>query len=562
LIERRKKQVADASYDAVVIGGGHHGTIIACYLQNAGMQTAIFERQHELGGGACTEEYVLPGFLAQPCAHRTRFYGHPAFEDFNLGELGCDYIYPETAGGYIYDNETCYVGYPSFVVADPMTGRLEYSEHSAQKNMREVARFSERDAETMAEILRRYRNKWRAAEADVIWNPPKPWGEKDAVERLLDDPVDGMEPVWPYMPIYAIARDLFESDEMQVLYMHTAMSSVACHPDHVPSLVDILHLCGTCFNFAPGAVIRAGTHSITHALQRAFSAMGGKFFVHHEVDKIIIEHGVAKGIRLVDGTEIEAKKLVAADVDIDQLAFRLLGGQYFSPKMLRRIRNIDYDVANLFWGNIAVHELPDYKAASFNPDCNMLYTCNWGTRDAEYLALHHTYELRTKAIPTHLHLLTIPDTIWDKTRAPEGKHCLLVEQHTAPARRFSEREWLKMKRDAANEVVKQWQQYAPNMTWDNVIGFVLQTPYEIPFRNINMREGCWNLIGGMAYQRGRFRPIPELSGYRMPVKNVYLCSACTHQGGGIGRACSYNCFKVIAEDFGLPKIWEQKGRLY
>jgi phytoene dehydrogenase-like protein len=114
--------VADASYDAVVIGGGHHGTIIACYLQNAGMQTAIFERQHELGGGACTEEYVLPGFLAQPCAHRTRFYGHPAFEDFNLVRNG---LYPIKAK--VSDYSGCCPGADSDMSASSIPSTTEVS---------------------------------------------------------------------------------------------------------------------------------------------------------------------------------------------------------------------------------------------------------------------------------------------------------------------------------------------------------------------------------------------------------------------------------------------------
>ena len=29
--------MADKTYDAIVVGGGHHGTIIACYLQHAGL---------------------------------------------------------------------------------------------------------------------------------------------------------------------------------------------------------------------------------------------------------------------------------------------------------------------------------------------------------------------------------------------------------------------------------------------------------------------------------------------------------------------------------------------
>jgi hypothetical protein len=32
-----------------------------------------------------------------------------------------------------------------------------------------------------------------------------------------------------------------------------------------------------------------------------------------------------------------------------------------------------------------------------------------------------------------------------------------------------------------------------------------------------------------------------------------MCSSAMTGGGGIGRGSSYNCFRLIAEDFGLPK---------
>jgi cation diffusion facilitator CzcD-associated flavoprotein CzcO len=64
--------MSETSYEAIVIGGGHHGTIIACYLQNAGLKTVIFERQHELGGGAWGEELPLPGFIQNTCARCVR----------------------------------------------------------------------------------------------------------------------------------------------------------------------------------------------------------------------------------------------------------------------------------------------------------------------------------------------------------------------------------------------------------------------------------------------------------------------------------------------------------
>jgi len=80
--------MTDTKYDAVIIGGGHHGTIMACYLAKTGMNVAVFEKHTNLGGGAISEEAPAPGFRQNSCAHFTRFYAHPAYQDFNLRDEG------------------------------------------------------------------------------------------------------------------------------------------------------------------------------------------------------------------------------------------------------------------------------------------------------------------------------------------------------------------------------------------------------------------------------------------------------------------------------------------
>ena len=77
-----------------------------------------------------------------------------------------------------------------------------------------------------------------------------------------------------------------------------------------------------------------------------------------------------------------------------------------------------------------------------------------------------------------------------------------------------------------------------------------------------MREGCWDHITCRASQGGKRRPIPELAGYRTPIKNLYMASASMHPSGGVLGVPGYNCYKIIAQDFGLRKIWEEKGRAY
>ena len=45
---------------------------------------------------------------------------------------------------------------------------------------------------------------------------------------------------------------------------------------------------------------------------------------------------------------------------------------------------------------------------------------------------------------------------------------------------------------------------------------------------IGERQKLECFMNGIPSRLGRWRPIPELSGYRMPADNLYLCSACTH----------------------------------
>ena len=60
------------------------------------------------------------------------------------------------------------------------------------------------------------------------------------------------------------------------------------------------------------------------------------------------------------------------------------------------------------------------------------------------------------------------------------------------------------------------------------------------------------LHGSMdAYQMGAMRPIPELSGYRAPVSNVYLCGAGSYPGGGISMLPGRNAAQVIFCDLGI-----------
>ena len=44
-----------ATYDAIVVGGGHNGLVAAAYLARSGASTVVLEGRHKTGGAATTE---------------------------------------------------------------------------------------------------------------------------------------------------------------------------------------------------------------------------------------------------------------------------------------------------------------------------------------------------------------------------------------------------------------------------------------------------------------------------------------------------------------------------
>ena len=58
----------DERADIVVAGAGHNSLIAACYLAKAGYRCLVLDARHVPGGGAATEEILLPGYGIDTCA--------------------------------------------------------------------------------------------------------------------------------------------------------------------------------------------------------------------------------------------------------------------------------------------------------------------------------------------------------------------------------------------------------------------------------------------------------------------------------------------------------------
>jgi phytoene dehydrogenase-like protein len=540
--------MADARYDAVVLGGGHHATIIAPYLARAGMSVGVFEAGGRLGGGATSGTGPTSGYRLNHCSHWTRFYSHPAFADFDLGAEGLRYVFPEGNEAMVFDDGTAFVGWSAYRVVD-QRGTQEPWPEGVERTAASIARFSPRDADTYRRLHDAYDRELKRAFGRHRYSIPPAWGTPDPLESVMGDGT-ALEPVHQFMPVRQLAADFFESDELRTLFMRAATTSYGAYPDDVIGLQGLVHTLGLTLSFEPAAIAVGGSQSITDALVAAGRRRGVEYHTGTPVTRVLVSGGRATGIQLRDGSTVGAE-LVVSGLGMPQTVLGLLVDVDVDHRIRRRLENIHFDRGQLIWANLAVHEPPRYVADAGGAEIGPQPRLYWGPKDPDWFATRYQAEIMTRGWSSRMFALTSTDSLWDATRAPDGGHLVAFEEFTAPARLFDRDGWRRIETELKDAIVTEWQRYAPNMTKDNVQAMRVTLPRNVLAGHADMVEGGYSQGATIASQLGRFRPIPELSGYRVLLDNLYCCSSSMHSSSGIGRGNSVNCWRVIAGDLGL-----------
>jgi len=550
--------MADKTFDAVIIGGGNKGLLLALYLiKYGGMSVGIFERRHEIGGCLATEEISAPGFRGNTHANIILpWYYAPVWRDFPaFWEYGAQWEQHLCSDGFVFkDRENCLAIYSD--KHDP----------TQEKTCAEIARFSEKDAEKWKKIWEMEQSsEYQRMQMDMLFNPSEfrmtpevLTRQAEVYPKLMEA---GIEPDALILAASAMrsAKEWFESPELQSCILRFAVSSVVdvTEPGQGGMVVGMATTLPTIgFN-------RGGTHMVAHAAHQLLTQMGCEFFINKNVEKVLIENGAAKGIRLSDGSEIAANKLVvSAGMSPEQLLFDLIGRENVDQKTAKRVELLEKTFGCLMWYSFAVHEAPRYKAEAFNPD---IHECQWlGLQpdpDPIHIARECQYAKMLKWPPIEDYATTVGcHSLVDPSFAPAGKHVVQNEQLGPPAATHTEKEWMEIKKRYADELIQIWEDYAPNMTWDNVIGVDTNSPYDhTRMRNL-APNGTMAGIDRSPFQTFDNRPTPELVNHRTPIENLYATGGCWHVGSNAGSSESYNCYKIIATDMGLPKPWEEPGK--
>ena len=138
--------VPSNTYDAVIVGGGHNGLVAACYLARAGFNVCILERYKDVGGAAFSEEIEgAPGHIASTGSYVLSLAPQKVLSDLDLFNNGVEMI---------KRNPRAYA--PTL---DGEDGLLLWE--SMDDTIKEIARFSEKDAKGLPDLRRHDRARLR-----------------------------------------------------------------------------------------------------------------------------------------------------------------------------------------------------------------------------------------------------------------------------------------------------------------------------------------------------------------------------------------------------------------
>ncbi len=505
--------------DAIVIGGGHNGLICAAYLARSGRKVLVLERRHVLGGAAVSEE-LYPGFKFSVCSYVVSLLRPAILRDLELARHGLEILPLETAYTPRRD--------------DP--GLCRWSDPA--RTRREIARFSQRDAEiypefglTMTRMAQGVRGIIDSPAPDpTSWNP----FELAKLVRLGRELAGGgAEAAYLQMKLTTMsAVDFlgrwFESD---VLKAPMAVSGIIGTFLGVRSpgtaYVLLHHYMGEIDGaFRSWGYSKGGTGGVSLACARAAKAFGAEIRTEAPVEEILIQDGRARGVVLADGEEIRAKTVISS-CDPHRTFFGFVGRERLETDFVRdleryKLRGSSGKV------NLAVDRLPRFPGRE---GTDFLRGDIAIAPSIDYLERAYD-EAKYGRFSSRPYINVVIPSVMDPSVAPPGKHIISMFVQYAPYElEGGAQAWPEEREAFGDAVVDTLAEYCPGLK-ESILYRQVLTPWDLE-HEFGLTEG--NIFHGeLGLDQLLFlRPVPGWARYRTPIRNLWSCGSGTHPGGGI-----------------------------
>jgi phytoene dehydrogenase-like protein len=472
-------------FDAVIVGSGPNGLSAGIVLARAGLSVLVLEAKATIGGGARTEQVTLPGFHHDICsAIHPMSVVSPFIRTLPLADYGLEWAYSPAAIAHPLDDGTA--------------ATLELSLDAT--------------AARLGEDERAYRSLMKpfASKAGMLFD--------EILKPILPLPLPKHPLLLAHFGLIGLqsATHLakrFTTDRARALFAGASAHSFL-PLDRVGSASFGLAL--ILAGHATGwPVAKGGSVAIVGAMARMLEKLGGEIRTNHEVRSM---------------SDVPPSKFVLFDVTPRQLA--RIAGDELPTSYMKKLNAFQYG-PGAFKIDLALDGPIPWKAA----ECARSATVHVGGT-LEEIATHEHAVFHGRMTDKPF-VLVAQQSMFDATRAPEGKHTGWAYCHVPHG----------FDGDATELIENQIERFAPGFR-DRILARHTIRASQYEQHNPNMIGG--DIAGGANIMKQFLaRPFPRLDPYSTPNPRIFLCSSSTPPGGGVHAMCGYWAAQSVLKRTGV-----------
>lgn len=465
-----------SEFDALVVGSGPNGLAAAVTLAAAGCRVLVFEAHDTIGGGARTAELTLPGFRHDVCsAVHPLGVASPFFRSLSLEAHGLEWLWPDRPLAHPLDDGPA-------VILD--------------RSVEATALGLETDGPAYRRLMGPLAANWRGLLEDVL-----------GPLRLPRHPLALARFAPGLLPAVTLARQAFSGERGRAL-----LAGLAAHINlplewaatAAPGLV--LGLLGHAVGWP---LARGGSQAIPEALAACLRSLGG---------------AIVTGVSINSLDDLPPARAVLLDVAPRGLLS--IAGDRLPGRYRRALERFRYG-QGVFKVDYALSEPVPWRAG----EAHRAGTVHLGgTLDEIASAERAIWE---GAHPERPYVLAAQPSLFDPSRAPDGRHTLWAYCHVPRGSTA----------DMTGRIEAQIERFAPGFR-DCVLARHTMTATAYESYNPNFVGGDIN-AGAQTWRQLFTRPVARLDPYSTPLENVFLCSASTPPGGGVHGLCGYHAARSV-----------------
>jgi len=478
-------------YDAVVVGSGPNGLAAAITQARAGVSVLVLEANPTVGGGARSAELTLPGFVHDVCsAVHPLAAGSPFFKALPFARFGLTWIQPDVPLAHpLDDGSAACLQRDVDITADSLGGDA----HAYRKLMKPLAR------------------NWNKLSVELL-RPMLHFPQHPIVLARFGIPA--------ICPATLVTKLLFRNQPARGLFAGIAAHSFLPLESAASSAFALV--LGTAGHAVGWPIPRGGSQSIANALANYFRELGGKIEMNRRIENL---------------DQLPKSRVTLFDTTVWQL-LRIAGDRL--PNRYRRRLEKFRHAPGIFKVDYALSSPIPWKAEA----CRRAGTIHLGGTIDEIANAER--EVARGKIPERPFVLVAQQSLFDETRAPDGKHTLWVYCHVPPGcppRRVRPEA---DKIDMSERIESQIERFAPGFR-DCILARHKMGATDLETSNPNLAGGDIN--GGAANLAQLLaRPVLSFTPYRTALPGVYLCSSSTPPGGGVHGMCGYHAARAALRD--------------